>query len=131
MHPSHRPGKDRAALVGLVADRHDDVKGDVEQFADVLAAVPRDVHPGLRHHLDGPGVQSVGLDPRGPGIDGVCLECACPPLSHLAAAGVAGAEKQDLESCHRQASFPALARSSLTTGSAAVMRSRRSRARST
>ena len=81
-------GKHNGALSAV---RPDDL------LADILRALVRDVHAGLRHHAHRRRVDRVRLYARRPRLDDVGLDRPGPPLGHLAAAGVAGAEEEDSE----------------------------------
>lgn len=58
----------RAALVGVSANGHDVIEGDVPQFLNGLRVLAGDVDPGFSHHLNGLRVQAVGLDARRVGL---------------------------------------------------------------
>jgi len=91
------PGKEGAGLAGMVADGDDRIEGDVAQLVKVFRAVAGDIDPGLGHDLDGDWVETMNFDPGGPDFDPVALEGPGPAFGHLAAAGVAGAEKEDFQ----------------------------------
>jgi len=88
-------GKKGAGFVGMAADGDDIVKGNVEEVADVFGVVGGDIHAGFGHDADGAGIEAVGFDAGGIGVNAIGLEMARPAFGHLAAAGVAGAKKQD------------------------------------
>ncbi len=60
----------------------------------------RNVHARFRHDFDGVRVQAVFLDPRRIRLEHVAFQVARPAFSHLAAAGVSGAEEQDFQFRH-------------------------------
>jgi hypothetical protein len=63
----------------------------------VLGALVSDVHAGFGHYFDGAGIEAVGFDAGGVGLDLIGLEVAGPAFGHLASAGIAGAEEEDFE----------------------------------
>ena len=83
-------------LVGIAANGHHEIERDVAKFGDVLGSLAGNIHARLGHDADRIGVQAVRFDPSGIRLDGIALEFACPSLGHLAAAGIAGAEKKNL-----------------------------------
>ena len=96
--------KERAGFVGVGADGDDVVEGDVEEIIDALGTLLRDIDADLGHHGDGVGVEAVRFNAGGIGVDSVALQGTRPALSHLAATGVSGAKKEELDAvrggCH-------------------------------
>ena len=81
----------------VVADRDDVVELHVRQLVDMLAALRRDIDAGLGHDGYSVGVHAVRSDAGRVGFDCVRLQVTGPTLGHLAAAGVARGEKEDLQ----------------------------------
>ena len=79
----------------MIADRHDKIKVLGWQVGDGFGTVAGNVHARFGHDLHRPRIEPVGFDASGEGLDLVAFQCAHPALGHLAAAGVARAEKQD------------------------------------
>ena len=90
-------GEYGAGLMGVAADGHDVVERNAAEVGQCLARVVGDVHPGLGHDFDRMGVQPVGFDASRVRLDDIALEAARPPLGHLASAGIAGTQEQDLD----------------------------------
>src|SRR5882672_9413638 len=86
-----------AIFVGVAADGDDEIERNILEIVDVLGAVLRNIDAGFGHDFDGVGIEAVGFDAGGVGLDLGALEMAGPALGHLAAAGVAGAEEEDFE----------------------------------
>jgi hypothetical protein len=95
VHNLRLAGENGARLVRVVADRHDIIKVVRRQFGDGLGPVAGDVYACLGHDLHRPRIQTMSFDASREGLDRVAFQCACPAFGHLAAAGIAGAEKQD------------------------------------
>ena len=67
------------------------------QGIEMFGGLPGNIDPDLGHDLDRPGVDPVGLHAGRIGIDGISFEMPRPTFSHLAAAGIPGAQEQDLQ----------------------------------
>ena len=89
--------KEGAVLVGMAADGDDVIKVDFLEFIEMLGTVSRDVYTGLGHDPYGFRVESMGFDSGGVRLDTVGQKVPCPSLGHLASAGVAGTEKENLD----------------------------------
>jgi len=90
-------GEYRAGFVGVVADGDDVIEGDGGERVDVLGLAAGDIDAGFGHCPHGSGVHAVGIDAGGIRLDHVALEESGPAFGHLAAAGIASAEKEDFE----------------------------------
>ena len=88
-------GKDGAALPGVAADGDHIIKLLGRQIRDQFGFLCGNIHSGFGHHLDGIRIQTVRFDSGGIRFDHIAFQRARPALRHLAAAAVAGTEKQD------------------------------------
>ena len=100
VHDLRLAGKQGTVLVGVAADGDHVIKLDPAKLVDVLRALLGDVHARLRHHPDRIRIQAVRFNPGGVGLDAAGFQPAGPALGHLAAAGVARAEEQNLDHPH-------------------------------
>jgi len=92
--------KHRTRFVGVSANGDHPIQLDVFEFVDVFRSLAGDIDAGLFHYLHRQLVHAVRLNPSRAGIDLVALEMSGPTFSHLASAGVAGAEKKNFGSAH-------------------------------
>ena len=81
------------SLVSMTADGDDVIEGDVLDGVGVFRGMARNVDPGFGHDFDGIGIETVRFNAIGIGFDGVAFQCFGPAFSHLASAGVSGAEE--------------------------------------
>ena len=63
------PGENWAMLLGVAADRDHKIECHTPQIREGFGAVSGDVHARFRHHADRAGVQPVGFDSGGIGLD--------------------------------------------------------------
>ena len=96
VHDLGVPGKDGTLLLGLVADGDHQVELLPGQIVHGFGAVMTDIDPQFTHDLNGPGVDPAGPHPGGEGLNLSGQIVIHQTFRHLAAAGVFGAEKQDL-----------------------------------
>src|SRR3990172_3830655 len=90
--------KQRALLVGAVADGDYVVEGDLRYFVNGLRALAGNIDACLLHNRHSPRVEPVRSDSRGVRLDDLPLEMPRPPFGHLAPAGVARAQEEHLDS---------------------------------
>lgn len=92
----HLPRKERACLVGVSADSDDSRNLAVKKGVHVLRRVSGNVDVDLLHHLDSKRVDEADwFRPRAVYIDDVAGGGAQDAFSHVAAAGIPGAENED------------------------------------
>ena len=58
-------GEKRTMLVGIAANGHHVIEGDVPKFSDVLGSLAGNIDARLGHDADGVGVQAVRFDAGG------------------------------------------------------------------
>jgi hypothetical protein len=93
----HLPGIDGARLVGVAADSDDGRNLAVEKCVHVLRCVGGNVDADLLQHLDRLGVDEAGgFRPRAVHVDEVAGGGTEDAFSHVAAAGIPGAEDEDV-----------------------------------
>jgi hypothetical protein len=85
--------KKRAGFVGMPAEGSHNIKFSQRQLIDCLGRVMGYIHTGLGHHPDRQRVEAVFFDAGRISLDLVRLQKSCPALGHLAAAGIARANK--------------------------------------
>ena len=96
MEQGNFTGEDRAGLPCVIANGHNEIEGDVEDFADFFGRLLRNIDSGFGHDSNRPWVEPMGFDPRRIWIDVLGPQSSGKALRHLAATGVARAEKEDL-----------------------------------
>jgi hypothetical protein len=79
----------------MAANSYHVIEGDVPQFGNVFGSLAGNINARLGHDTDRIRVQAMRLDPGRVRLDRVALESPRPAFSHLAAAGIARAEKED------------------------------------
>jgi hypothetical protein len=93
----HLPGIEGARLVGVAADSDDGLNLAVEKCVHVLRCVGGNVDADLLQHLDRLGVDKAGgFRPRAVHVDEVAGGGMEDAFSHVAAAGITGAEDEDV-----------------------------------
>ena len=97
--------KHGAALAGIVAYRHHVIKINAHHLAHVLGFLIGNVCAGLFHYAYRPGVEIFGIGAGRIRLYRIPLQLPCPPLGHLAAARVAGAEKEYFQLFHFTSAF--------------------------
>ena len=97
MHPLCPRRKIRAVLRRVAAQSDHMVEFHLGQIVHGLGGLDRDVHPGLAHDAHGVLVHAVPDHPGGPDPD-FGVHMTGPALGHLAATGIAGAQKQNIHS---------------------------------
>ena len=88
-------GKERAVFMSVSTNGYHIIKIQRRQFRDQFGFLCGNIHSGLRHHLNGVRIQSMFFDAGGKNFHHIIFQGARPAFRHLAAAAVAGAEKQD------------------------------------
>jgi hypothetical protein len=89
-------GEDRAAVPRPIANR-DDVREMLAEKSDyIFGMLTRNINSDFGHGFHGQWVQNAWLQPGALRIESVASEVPQVSFGHLAAAGVAGAEKQDV-----------------------------------
>jgi hypothetical protein len=79
----------------MTADGDDELKFPVTKLSGGFREVRGDVNPDLGHDLDRQRVEPMFFDTRRGAVKRLRLEMTAPAFGHLAAAGVAGAEKEN------------------------------------
>lgn len=87
-------GKNRAMLVRMSANSDDVIELNRAKLRDCLGVLAGDVYARFRHDLDGMRIHSVLREAGGIRLDNLRFQMPRPAFRHLAATGVAGAEKQ-------------------------------------
>ena len=99
--PVELPGKQRARLIGVAADRDHRLHVLVEKFVEVLGTMVRDIKADLFHYLDRHGVDVTRGFRAGAGdSQGIACRGAQDPFGQVRSAGVAGAENEDEQFFH-------------------------------
>jgi hypothetical protein len=96
MMPTDLTGKHRANLISMTAKSDDGGHRFIEKFVKVLRAMAQNINAHFGHHLDGERIDFAGRIGTGTvNIRQVTERRAQKSFGHLAAAGVAGTEKEN------------------------------------
>jgi hypothetical protein len=95
VHGSYAFPERRAQLPSTIGKGHDEVEVNSAKFANELGPLARYIDPHLGHDANGIWVQSVGFDSCRVRLNQTGLQFTRPSFGHLAATGVAGANKED------------------------------------
>lgn len=99
-------GKDRAVLLGTIADRNDVIEFVIYESGYVLRGVLRDIDSDFVHDLDASRVHALGLSTGTVHFKPIARHLAKQSLRHLAASRIAGAQEQNaFFICHTQIPF--------------------------
>jgi hypothetical protein len=81
--------------MGMAAEGDDVIKGRNWQLLYQFGLLARDIDANFGHDPNRIGIESLLFDSGGICLENVSTQIPSPTLSHLAAAGIAGAEEKD------------------------------------